>query len=77
MPLATGSRLRPAPRRLTATTAALALAGTAVVLMGQASPGSGLEAAADTATRTARGTAPDLGDHHDQVHGPLVQSRTR
>jgi spore coat protein A len=42
--------------RLTATTAALALAGTAVVLMGQASSGPGLAA---TARHTpARGTAP-------------------
>ena len=48
-----GSRL---VGRVTATTAALALAGTAVVLMGQGRSGAALQAAADSAT--AKTTAP-------------------
>jgi spore coat protein A len=49
--------MRPVLMRLTATVAALALAGTAVVLMGQARPG-GLEAAADRSSAPATGPAP-------------------
>jgi FtsP/CotA-like multicopper oxidase with cupredoxin domain/plastocyanin len=54
-----GSRLL---GQVTATTAALALAGTAVVLMGQGRSGAALEAAADSAT--AKTTAPNAATIH-------------
>ena len=61
-----GSRL---VGRVTATTAALALAGTAVVLMGQGRSGAALEAAADSAT--AKTTAPSAATIEIVQAGPF------